>query len=100
MSAGVFVRAVEGGCHVVISAKPGAAMSEIEGEDTWRKALKVKIGAQPERGTANDELVRFLSEKLSVRGTEITIVRGSRSHRKVVFVPLTPEETIKRLGMS
>ncbi len=100
MSAGAFLRAVEGGCNIVISATPGAARTEIEGEDTWRKALRVKIGTRPERGAANDELVRFLSDKLSVPSTEIVIVRGSRSHRKVVFVPLTPEEAIRRLGMS
>lgn len=99
MSAKDFVKAVSGGCHLRIVAVPGAAKTAIEGEDQWRRALRIRIGAQAERGRANEELIRFLSEILSLSPGNIEIIRGSRSHRKAVFLPLAPESAIKRLGM-
>jgi uncharacterized protein (TIGR00251 family) len=99
MSAGDFVEAVEGGCHLSIVAAPGAARTAIEGEDEWRRVLRIRVAAQAERGKANEELVRFLSEALSLSVGEVGVVRGSRSRRKVVFVPLAPETVIERLGM-
>ena len=99
MSADEYVKAVAGGCHIAISATPGAASTEIEGVDQWRGELKIRIGARPEKNAANEELVRFLSDALSVNGRDIEIIKGRRSHRKVVFVSLTPQEAIERLGM-
>jgi hypothetical protein len=37
-------------------------------------------------GAANDELVRFLADRLGVRRSAVSIVRGRRGRRKVVRV--------------
>ena len=61
---------------------PGAGRSEIVGRygDAW----KVRIGAAPERGRANAELLDLLSERLCVRRAELSIVSGLAARDKVV----------------
>jgi uncharacterized protein (TIGR00251 family) len=83
----------------MIVASPGAAKTAFDGEDKWRRAVRIRIAAQAERGRANEELIRFLSETLSLSAGEIEVVHGNRSRRKVVFVPLAPETVMERLGM-
>lgn len=87
------------GCRVWIDASPGAATSEVEGVNQWRMALRVRIGAQPKDGAANDELVRFLAERLRVPRRSVVLVKGERSSTKVVEVPLGPDEVRRRLGL-
>jgi hypothetical protein len=76
------------GCSITIDASPGAAKTEVVGVNEWRGALQVKIAAEPRDGAANDELVRFLSVKLSVARDSIRIIRGEKSSLKVISVPL------------
>ncbi len=52
------------GCTITIEVTPGAAKSELAGTNRWRGSLQVRIAAEPREGAANDELTRFLSEKL------------------------------------
>ncbi len=94
-----FVEPSGGGCRIWIDASPGAQETAVEGVNEWRKALQVRIGAQPREGEANEELVRFLSERLGVPRKDVVIVRGARSGTKLVEVPLSPEEAARRLGV-
>lgn len=77
------------GCTVTIEASPGAAKSEITGLNEWRAALQVRIAAEAREGAANEELIRFLAEKLGVAKNDVTIVRGERSSKKVVYLPVS-----------
>ncbi len=81
---------------MTIDASPGAAKTEIVGVNQWRGALQVKIAAEPRDGAANEELLRFLSERLSVSRHSIRLLRGEKSSLKVVNVPL-PAEHVDRL---
>lgn len=83
-----FARAHESGCALKIDASPGASKSEIAGVNRWRGALRVKIAAAAIEGEANEELVRFLAERLSVPRKDVRILSGRRSSVKTVFVPL------------
>lgn len=74
-------------------------MSEITGINPWRKALQVRVGAQPKEGEANEELIRFLAERLRVPKRSIVIVRGERSSTKLVEVSLEVDEVRRRLGV-
>jgi hypothetical protein len=76
-----------------------AARTEIVGLDKWRHALHVKIAALRTRGEANDELVRFLSEKLGLRRGDIRIQKGERSARKLIYLPVSAQEASRRLGV-
>jgi uncharacterized protein (TIGR00251 family) len=86
-----FARAHESGCALTVDASPGASMSEVVGVNRWRGALRIKIAAAAREGEANEELVRFLAEKLSVPRKSIRILSGERSSVKTVLVPLTAE---------
>jgi len=87
------------GCRIWIDASPGASRSEVTGINQWRAALQVRIGAQPKDGAANDELVRFLAERLDIPKRKVIIVRGERSSTKVLEVPLSVDDVRRRLGV-
>lgn len=87
-----YLKARGSGCSITIDAAPGASKTEIVGVNRWRGALQVKIAAEPRKGAANDELVRFISEKLSIPKTTVMIWRGEKSSHKVVNVPLPVAE--------
>ena len=67
-----------------MKASPGAACSEITGfrDD----ALRIRIAAAPEKGKANRELIDFLSDKLGIRKSDITILRGETSRTKILEI--------------
>ena len=47
-------------------------------------ALKVKLAAVPEKGKANDELIRFLAEEFGLRRTQVEIVAGQTNPHKQI----------------
>lgn len=47
-------------------------------------ALKVKLAAVPEKGKANDELVRFLAAEFGIRRAQVEIVAGQTNPHKQV----------------
>ena len=48
--------------------------------------LKVKLTAPPVEGEANEQLIEVISELTGVRKSDIRIVRGLSSRRKVVEI--------------
>ncbi len=93
-----YTQPTTGGCLVWIDASPGASKTEVTGVNQWRKALQIRIAAQPKEGEANEELVRFISEALSISRKDIEIVSGHRSSSKVVMVPITEEKVLRVFG--
>ena len=49
-------------------------------------ALKIRLAAPPVDGAANDELVRFLAERLAVPRSAVTIAAGRSGRRKTVRI--------------
>ncbi|MCO5166106.1 MAG: DUF167 domain-containing protein [Planctomycetes bacterium] len=74
----------QGGVLLKVAARPGASRSAVQG--VAGDALKVAVQAPPEKGKANDELVRFLARALGLRRAQVTLVRGEASRDKVVRV--------------
>jgi uncharacterized protein len=90
------LRADADGVLLKVAARPGASRSAIQG--VVGDALKVSIQAPPEKGKANDELVRFLAKTLGLRRPQVTIVKGEASRDKVVrFSNITLEGLQARL---
>ncbi len=63
-----------------VKVSPGASKNSIEG--FFEGILKVKIQAPPEQGRANDALVSFLAEVLSLPRRQIEILSGQTSRLK------------------
>jgi uncharacterized protein len=53
--------------------------------------LKVMLTSLPIEGRANEELVGYLSDVFSVRKREIKILRGEKTRRKLVSIPINQE---------
>ncbi|MBS1126678.1 MAG: hypothetical protein H6Q93_667 [Nitrospirae bacterium] len=48
--------------------------------------LKVKLTAPPVDGSANEQLIELISETTGVRKSQIKIVRGQSSKRKLIEI--------------
>jgi hypothetical protein len=46
--------------------------------------IKVKVAAVPEKGKANDELIRFLAGEAGVPRANVEVVAGAASQNKLV----------------
>ncbi len=66
--------------HVV----PRARTTEVAGRHG--DAFKIRLAAPPVDGAANDELVRFLAERLAVPRSAVTIAAGHTGRRKTVKI--------------
>jgi len=60
-------------------------------------AVKIRIAAAPVDGAANDELIRFLAERLRISRTAIEITAGHTSRRKNITITGMERATVFRL---
>lgn len=86
-----------GSVTITVHAKPGSKLSAIT--DVSPEAVGVAIAAPPTDGEANAELIRFLSEVLGLKKSQITLDKGSRSRDKVLKLDssLAPDEVLQRI---
>ena len=71
---------------LTVHVKPGAKETKIV---SWRDegSVTVAIAAPPVDGKANQELIRFLSKRLGIAKSLITIKRGHSGRVKHVELP-------------
>ena len=61
--------------------------------------LMVKVSAPPVKGKANKELIAFLSRFLDVSKSQIDIIKGHTTRKKIIAIDgLTQEDITKRLS--
>ena len=65
-----------------IRVSPGACRDEIVGRQG--EAWKVRVAAAPERGRANDAVVKLLAERLRLPPGALAVVAGRSGRDKVV----------------
>jgi len=85
---------VKTGATIVLHVVPRARVTEVAGRHG--DAIRVRLAAPPVDGAANDELRRFLAERLGVARGSIAIVRGSTGRRKTVTVEDMTAERAER----
>jgi uncharacterized protein (TIGR00251 family) len=71
--------------HVI----PGSRTYEIT-YDQWRKELKIKVMAQPQKGKANQDVISFLEHYFK----NPVIIAGATSHSKKIRVENSLKETL------
>ena len=76
--------ALPGGVRLAVQIQPNAKKTEVIG--VLDDALKLKLQAQPIEGKANEALVRYLAETLSVPRSAVTITHGQTNKRKLIEV--------------
>ena len=80
-----------------LRVSPGAARAAIVGRhgDAW----KVRVAEAPERGRANEAVLRLLAEALAVPRTALTLVSGHVAREKIVeLTGIGPGLTERRLS--
>jgi uncharacterized protein len=83
--------------RLALKVTPNAGRNEIVGFKEG--VLHVKIGAPPDKGKANKELIDFLAETLAIRKSSIRIIKGETSHNKLLAIDsLSNEEILKRIS--
>jgi len=61
--------------------------------------LKIRVSAPPEKGKANDAIIKLLAEELKLPESAISIVSGRSSPRKSIEVHgISTAELLQRLG--
>jgi uncharacterized protein len=79
-----------------IRVSPGARRTELVGRQG--EAWKVRVAAPPERGRANDAVLKLLAERLRIAAAKLTLVSGASARDKVVELRgLGAEEADRRL---
>ncbi len=86
-----WIRFDKNGCLIDIHVQPGARKNEIVGLHNDR--LKIKIKSPPVDGKANECLVEYLADALSLSRSSVELVKGDASRQKQVRVyGLTPDQ--------
>ncbi|MCC7059961.1 MAG: DUF167 domain-containing protein [Burkholderiaceae bacterium] len=70
-----------GAWRIRIVAQPGARRTELVGEHDG--CLKLRVAAPPVDGRANEEIARFLAERLGVPRRALVMIGGAGSRRKL-----------------
>jgi uncharacterized protein len=82
-----------------LRVSPGAGRNEVVGR--YGEGWKVRVDAPPERGRANDAVLRLLAERLGVTRSALTLVSGAGARDKVVELRgLSADEASRRLEPS
>ena len=78
------ITATPSGVRIQFHVQPRASRTEISGRHG--SALKVRLAAPPVDGAANDQLLRFIADRLGVPLRAVTLERGTTSREKTVTV--------------
>ena len=73
-----------GKLRIVVQITPNAKKSEVIG--VLDDVLKIRLQAQPIEGKANEALVRFLADLLSVPKSAVAITHGQTNKRKLIEI--------------
>jgi uncharacterized protein (TIGR00251 family) len=88
------------GAAIAVKVMPRARKTEVAGvmDDG---TIKIRVAAPPAEGAANTALIAFLAETLGIARSQIDIVAGLSSERKLIsLVGISPDQvdaTIQRL---
>ena len=80
----MFYKEAPEGIILHVRAQPGARKDEIAGERA--DSLKIRITAPPEKGRANEAIIRLLAKKLGLKKSAISVVYGETSRDKKILI--------------
>jgi uncharacterized protein (TIGR00251 family) len=70
--------------RIDVYVQPRASRTQIAGMHDGR--LKIRLAAPPVDGAANAELVSFIAMRLGIAKSQVRVVAGQTSRRKVIEV--------------
>ena len=69
---------------LIIRVQPGARKNMITGYTDG--VFNIKITTRPEKGKANESLIKYLSDTLGTAKSNITIQKGATSRNKLIMI--------------
>lgn len=91
----------EKGGSVLLNIRVQPNSSKEEAGEVRNDALIIRLTAPPVEGKANDALIRYLSKRLAVAKSRVTLVQGERGRNKLVAIQgLGAREAAMRLGVN
>lgn len=75
--------------YLRIKALPKSNKTEIS-EILSDGTIKIRLKAAPEKGRANEELIKFLSQELQIAQSQISILAGKSEQTKLIKINWTP----------
>lgn len=92
------IREVEGGVIFWVKVVPGSSKTSLSG--LLDDMLKIKTSGVPEKGKANQCLLKFLAGQLDVKKNAISIIAGHINTRKSIQVQgLSARMLAKKLNL-
>lgn len=78
----------KGVVYLRVKARPGAAATELKGtlEGEQGETIKIDVAAAPERGKANEELIRYLAAAFQVKKSDIDVISGAGDKIKLIKI--------------
>jgi uncharacterized protein (TIGR00251 family) len=80
----MYIEERENGAILRVKVTPGSSRNALA--QLTEDRLTVKLTSPPVDGKANKQLIKFLSKKLGVSASSISIMRGVSSREKILFV--------------
>ncbi len=81
-----------------VMVQPRASKDQVVG--IHGNHIKIRLTSPPVEGAANKALVKFLSKKLKIPASKITIKRGQRARQKLLEVEgASAKDVKKKLGI-
>lgn len=83
-----FVRAAKDGVALAVRVTPKASRDAINGVIDLPNgpALKIAVGAPPDKGKANTAVCELIAEKLGLPKSAVTVMSGATDRRKVLHI--------------
>jgi uncharacterized protein (TIGR00251 family) len=92
------IQEVPGGARLRVKVLPRASHTEVAG--IQGDLIRIRLAAAPVDGAANQELLRYLAERLVVPKSAVQLVSGHTGRTKVLMVSnVTGEQVRSRLAL-
>jgi len=88
------------GCVIRFEVVAGSSRLVVpSGFNPWRRALQARLIEEPWEGRANRQLIEELARALGVLKSEVEVLSGQKSARKVLLVKgIAAEQAVSILG--
>lgn len=90
----IVLRTTDGGVVLPVRAQPKASRNAVCGFVGGR--LKVAVTAPPDKGKANEAIVKVVAEALGVPKSRVSLLRGETSRDKELLVACSDPEAVRR----
>lgn len=87
------VTAEQDGVLLGVKVVPGASRTRYLGP--WRNLARIAVAAPPEKGKANQALVRYLADLLGLPKRSISVIRGHSSPVKKIRIEQVEAATVR-----